>query len=117
MEGVIETVGEASRDYLQKLRRSLAKEGDDRLARALTEYETLRIVLEWSTSWAAAILITLFAWSLFHAQGRSCLVVALVGALAAILHHALAEWLSRHYNRRFYDAVPENLRWCFRRTA
>jgi len=117
MECVSGHAGEASRDYLEQLRLSLAKEGDDRLARALDEHDTLRFILDWSMSLAAACLVTFFMRSLFLAQGRECLLSALAGTLALTVYYAIAEGLRRLYNRRFYDAVPEDLRWCFRRTA
>jgi hypothetical protein len=115
MECVIEHAGAASRHYLERLRINLAKEGDDRLARELDEYDTLRFMLDWLTCVGAALLLTFFVRSLFLALVWNCLAIALAGALAVMVYCAIAEWLCGHYNRRFYAAVPENLRWCFRR--
>ena len=114
MESVVEDKEVVSRHYLEQLQIKLVREGDDRLARALDDYDTLRFSLEWITSLAAAFLLTFFVRSVFLAEGN-CLAIALAGSLLGIVNRTIDILLLRHYNRRFYEAVPENLRWCFRR--
>jgi len=116
MECVVEEREVVSSHYLEQLRTTLTEEGDDRLARALDDYNTLRFALEGITSIAAVVLLTFLGRSAFLEEWPNCVAIALGGVLLGIVWRAINLGLVRHYNRRFYEAVPEDLRWCFRRS-
>ena|ERR1700678_2593722 len=116
MESVIENREVVSRHYLEQLRIQLEREGDDRLARELDDCDTLRFTLEWITCLAATGLITLFVQSAWLTHDGYCLTLVLAGVLLGVINRAVNQRLLCRYNRRFYEAIPENLRWCFRRT-
>jgi len=105
-----------SRHYLDQLQINLKRDGDDRLARALADCDTVRFALTWITCLVASVLLTFFVRSEFLAHGWDCAAIVLAGALLGIMNRAVDQRLLRHYNRRFYEAIPEDLRWCFRRT-
>jgi hypothetical protein len=116
MECVIGKREVVSRHYLEQLRIKLQREGDDRLARQLDDCDTLRFALEWITCLAATGLITLLVQSAWLAHGWYCLTIVLAGGLLGVINRAVDQRLLCRYNRRFYEAIPEDLRWCFRRT-
>jgi len=116
MECVVEDREVVSSHYLEQLQVTLTREGDDRLARARDDYNTLRFALEGFTSIAAVVLLTFFVRSAFLAEGWNCLALALAGPLLGMAYRVIHLGLLRHYNRRFYELVPEDLRWCFRRS-
>jgi demethoxyubiquinone hydroxylase (CLK1/Coq7/Cat5 family) len=116
MECVVENEEVVSRHYLEQLQIKLERNGDDRLARALADCDILRFALQWTACLAAAVLLTMFVRSAFLAQGWYCLGIVLGGALLGTIVRAVDRRLLRHYYRRFYAAIPEDLRWCFRQT-
>ena len=115
MESVIGNREVVSRHYLEQLRTKLERDGNDRLARELDDYDTLRFTLEWITCVAAAGLITLFVQSAWLTHGWYCLTIVLAGVLLGVINRAVDQTLLCRYNRRFYEDIPEDLRWCFRR--
>jgi demethoxyubiquinone hydroxylase (CLK1/Coq7/Cat5 family) len=116
MECVVEKEEVVSRHYLEQLQIKLERVGDDRLARALADCDILRFAIQWTSCLAAAVLLVMFVRSALLAQVWHCLAMVLGGALLGSILRAVDRQLLRHYHRRFYEAVPEDLRWCFRRT-
>lgn len=111
---VIQNSERSSRHYLEQLQATLKKDGDDRLARALADYDILKFSLGWITSIASAILITLFVRSVYLGNGLDCFIIMLTGVGIRFIYQECDRRLFRHYSRRFYEAIPEDLRWCFR---
>jgi hypothetical protein len=114
MADVVENSEWASRHYLEQLQANLKRDGDDRLTRALADYDVSKFALSWITSVAAAILITIFVRSACLGNGLDCILIMLIGVVLGLIYREGNQRLFRHYNRRFYEAVPEDLRWCFR---
>ncbi len=114
MADVIENSEWVSRHYLEQLQANLKRDGDDRLTRALEDCDVSRFTLAWVTSIAAAILLTIFVRSAFLGNGLDCFLITLIAAALGLIYREGDRRLFRHYSRRFYEAVPEDLRWCFR---
>jgi hypothetical protein len=115
MECVVENRAVVSRYYLEQLQISLERDGDERLAQALGECDTIRFGLSWITSLVVAILLALFVRSAFLADGWHCLFIFWDGAILFMISRAVDQRLVSHFNRRFYESIPDDLRWCFRR--
>jgi len=104
-----------SRHYLEQLQANLKRDGDDRLTRALEDCDVFRFSLSWITYFGVAILLTMLVRSACLGNGLDCFLIMLIGAALGLIYREGDRRLIRHYNRRFYEAVPEDLRWCFRR--
>jgi len=114
MERVVENDEVVSRHYIERLRDNLKMMGDNRLDRALAECDTVRFALAWITCLAATVLLSFFLESAFLADGLDCSIMVLAGVILVIVNRAVDRRVVRHYNKRFFEALPENLRWCFR---
>jgi hypothetical protein len=114
MASVVQNREVVSRHYLEQLQSTLESEGDDRLARALAECDTVRFALDWITCLGMTGLVALLVRSVVLAQGWQCVAIVSAAALLVIINRSASQLLLGHYNRRFYDALPDDLRWCFR---
>jgi len=71
----------ASRHYLEQLQANLKRDGDDRLTRALADYDVSKFALSWITSVATVILITIFMRSTYLGNGLDCILIMLIGVV------------------------------------
>jgi hypothetical protein len=115
MPNVVEGREVVSRRYLEQLQINLKRDGDDRLACAMADCDIVRFTLEWITCVVAAILLTLFVRSAFLGHSLDCFFIMFAGAVLFLINRVTDQRLVRHYNRRFYESIPEDLRWCFHR--
>jgi hypothetical protein len=115
VERVLENGEVVSRHYIERLRDNLKMIGDTRLDRALAECDTIRFALAWMTCLAATVLLSFFLESVFLGDGLDGSLMVLAAVILAIMNRAVDRRIVRHYNKRFFEAIPENLRWCFRR--
>jgi hypothetical protein len=106
-----------SRNQLQRIQVILEKDGDDRLARVLDEYDTMRFTLSWVMCVGSSILLTLFVRSAYLGHGLDCFIIVLTGGLVGLLYRVVTQFLDHRYNRRIHGAIPEDLRWYFRQSA
>jgi hypothetical protein len=116
MASVVENREVVSRHYLEQLQTTLESDGDDRLARALTECDTIRFGLDWVTCLGMTGLIAALVHFIYLGDNWSCAVVAIAAVLLVTINRSVDQLLLSYYNRRFYEAIPHDLRWCFRRT-
>jgi hypothetical protein len=116
VDSVFENGQVASRHHIERLGEKLKMIGDTRLNRALAECDTIRFALAWITCLAATVLLMFFIESAFLSDALDCSMMILAGAILAIVNRGIDRRLVRYYNKRFYEAIPEDLRWCFRQT-
>jgi hypothetical protein len=116
VDRVIEKGEVASRHRIEQLGDKLKMKGDHRLVRALAACDTIRFALAWITCLAATVLLALFIEAAFSADGLDCTMMILAGAILAIVNRLIDRRLVLHYNQRIYEAIPEDLRWCYRQT-
>jgi hypothetical protein len=114
VDRVVEKGGVASRHRIEQLGDKLKMNGDHRLVRALAECDTIRFALAWITCLAATVLLALFIEAAFAANGLDCTMMFFAGAILAIVNRLIDRRLVLHYNKRIYEAIPEDLRWCYR---
>ena len=106
-----------SRNHLRRIQVILEKDGDDRLARVLDEYDTTRFTLSWVTCVGSSVLLTLFVRSAYLGHGLDCFILVLTGGLIGLLYRVVTQCLSHKYNQRIHGAIPEDLRWYLRQSA
>jgi hypothetical protein len=116
MDRVIEKVEVASRRSIEHLRDKLKMNGGHRLDRAWAECDTLRLALAWMTGLAVTVLLTFFVECAFSSDGLDCSILIIAGVILAIVNRAVDRRLVRHDNKRFYQALSEERRWCSRPT-
>ncbi len=107
----------ASRRYLESLQASLVKEGDDRLSRVLADYDTTKFAFQWAVLVIVSILLTVFIRFALQADGWHCLAIGVAATILGVIHHEVMRGLDRYFDRRIYEVVPEDMRWCFRQPS
>jgi hypothetical protein len=104
----------ASRKYLEHLQENLKQDGDDRLARALADYDTLIFALEWIFLVLSTILLVCFIHFAFSGEGWNCFAVFLGGLTLGLIARKITRQVHRYFGKQLYEALPPELRWCLR---
>jgi hypothetical protein len=114
MQRVPETSWVTSRKYLEHLQEKLRQDGDQRLARALSDYDTLIFALEWILSLLSMVLLVCFVHFAFLRESWDCFAVSLGGMALGFTAWEVFRQVNRYFGKRVYEALPQDLRWCLR---